>query len=66
MEREYDQIMDSFKAHRSAITTVRQLLMEAMRNRKEDDFVNLIDTYAAIEGIVSSLGESARVLNNIE
>jgi len=65
MDRDYDRIRDSRKAHMSAITTIRQLLTIANINRKEDDFVNLVDTYLQIEEIASSLGESARVLKDL-
>jgi hypothetical protein len=66
MDREYDRIMDSCKAHESCMTGIRQLLLIAELQRSHDDFKNLISTYADIEEIASSLGESARVLNNLE
>jgi len=64
MERKYDRVMDSCKAHESCMAGIRQLLLIAELQRSHDDFINLIDTYSGIEEIASSLGESARVLNN--
>ena len=62
MTREYDKVLDSKKGINLAHTNVRRLLSEALTHMDFKDFHSLENVYLEIESVMSSLGESARVL----
>jgi hypothetical protein len=62
MTREYDRQLDSKKGIKLAHTNVRRLITEAATHMDRKDFYSLENVYLEIESVMSSLGESARVL----
>ena len=65
MQDHYDRHKDSYEAHKTCLTAIRKLLPIANRQRKDEDFIELITTYGYIEEIAQSLRQSAKILKNI-
>ena len=62
MNREYDRVLDSKKGMKAMHTEVRRLLSDATFHLDNKDFDRLESVYFKIECLMSSLGESAQVL----
>ena len=65
MENDYDYDKDSYEAHKRCLTAIEKLLPIADRERKNENFTELIITYKYIEEIAQSLQQSAKILKNI-
>ena len=62
MTREYDKVLDSKKGLKAMHTEVRRLISTATFHLDNKDFERLEAVYMQIECLMSSLGESAAVL----
>jgi hypothetical protein len=62
MTREYDRVLDSKKGLKAMHTEVRKLISDASFHLDNKDFERLESVYFKIECLMSSLGESAKVL----
>ena len=62
MTREYDRVLDSKKGLKAMHTEVRRLISTASFHLDNKDFERLESVYFKIECLMSSLGESAKVL----
>jgi hypothetical protein len=62
MTREYDRVLDSKKGMKATHTQVRKLISDASFHLDNKDFDRLESVYFKIECLMSSLGESAKVL----
>lgn len=62
MTREYDRVLDSKKGIKATHTQVRKLISDASFHLDNKDFDRLESVYFKIECLLSSLGESAKVL----
>lgn len=66
MEREYDKVLDSEKSLKSMHTEVRRLLRLASFHLDNKDFDRVESLYIGIECLMSSLGVSARILQEMQ
>jgi hypothetical protein len=66
MSRAYDRVLDSKKGMKEMHTEVRRLISDASFHLDNKDFDRLESVYFKIECLMSSLGESARVLQEIK
>lgn len=62
MTREYDRVLDSKKGMKAMHTEVRRLISTATFHLDNKDFERLEAVYLQIESLMSSLGESAAIL----
>jgi hypothetical protein len=62
MTREYDRVLDSKKGMKAMHTEVRRLISQASYLLDNKEFDSLESVYFQIESLMSSLGESAAIL----
>lgn len=66
MEREYDKVLDNPKSLKSMHTEVRRLLRLASFHLDNKEFDRVESLYIGIECLMSSLGVSARILQEMQ
>ena len=66
MTREYDRVLDSKKGLKAMHTEVRRLISTATFHLDNKDFDRVESVYLGIECLISSLGVSARILQEMQ